>query len=281
MSDKPDDSPPRLTGASKSYNLDGDTAEFDPGALQVHEFSPEMRQQISATKLPRFKPRTPKLEPVPPAKKRLSQRFLRVVGMNEPVPVETHGAAEEYEIAPVDPAHENARDAPTVPATRTVALGTGGAAGRSRGSWQWGLLVLCLVVGVLCFWLTRPPSVDPPLPTAPQVHAGKNELPSAPNVAPPALVERVEPRRQEAGAPDATQEPPAPTVSAAVRNSSSPTTPEPKPPVVARSTRGADKASKTDREPKTENTASSTPPAEPQSVFDTAIRPPAVRTRRN
>jgi hypothetical protein len=42
--------------SAKSYSVEGVTAEFDPGALQVHAISPELRQQMSEAELPRLDP---------------------------------------------------------------------------------------------------------------------------------------------------------------------------------------------------------------------------------
>lgn len=43
--------------SAKSYSADGVTVEFDPSALQVHAISPELRQQMSGTELPRLDPK--------------------------------------------------------------------------------------------------------------------------------------------------------------------------------------------------------------------------------
>lgn len=56
--DKPKDDEARARrAASKSYSLDGNTAEFDAGANQIHEFSPEQRRKMSETKLPPLDPK--------------------------------------------------------------------------------------------------------------------------------------------------------------------------------------------------------------------------------
>ncbi|MFZ5893271.1 MAG: hypothetical protein ACOY0T_19585 [Myxococcota bacterium] len=41
---------------SKSYTLDGDTTEFNPWELQIHEFSPELRRRISELEKPKLDP---------------------------------------------------------------------------------------------------------------------------------------------------------------------------------------------------------------------------------
>jgi len=42
------------TSASKSYDLSGDTADFDPKKLQVHAFSLEFRKRMSKVERPRL-----------------------------------------------------------------------------------------------------------------------------------------------------------------------------------------------------------------------------------
>jgi hypothetical protein len=128
--DETEDKQTRGSGRrSKSYDLDGNTAEFDAGATQMHEFSPEFRRQISGTKLPRLDPKVledaiPQDANVPVAE--------RAPGSALEAPTQPAMAAKHARVRPADVAARHLR-------TRRQAIVLGSAGG----------IVLCVLVAVM------------------------------------------------------------------------------------------------------------------------------------
>jgi len=168
--------PPQLVGWTKSYTLDGDTTEFNPRELQIHEFSPEMRAQMSHVKLPRLDPKYFE-DTAPPNGSKLAASSEPDSSPTAATPIAAELAAET---AP--PKHAWARD-----------------------HWHLGVFALLVVGGAVYLWLREGEPARNARVTHQSVNAATTSKPQ-PAVAPdtrPTSNERVPSSPSAAAAPSA------------------------------------------------------------------------------
>ncbi|MFZ5895018.1 MAG: hypothetical protein ACOY0T_28420 [Myxococcota bacterium] len=139
MTDNPDNKKPRVApSTTKSYNLDGTTAEFDPGAFQVHAISPELRRKMLVGKLPE---RDPKFyqDTLPPNVELTTEASPQ----REESPGVTHEVAEPGAFEAVAVVPKSPSELPTVPGVRRARV-------RAVGIHKRRLVVAgCIALGVI------------------------------------------------------------------------------------------------------------------------------------